>query len=61
MKPALSVLERIHEVKMSVVDLINKSGWRSVVRQRFNFVPRYGHLVEELMFDGSGLKISANW
>lgn len=33
-KPALSVAERIHDVKMGVADQMHKSGWRRAVHQR---------------------------
>lgn len=47
MKPVLSAVERIHEVKMDVVDLAKKNGWRPAVRIRFNWMPLYGRLVVE--------------
>lgn len=52
MQPALSVEERIHEVKLGVADVLNKNGWRPPVRQRFTFMPLYGRLMVEAVFDG---------
>lgn len=57
MKPALSVVERIHEVQMAVAHLLNKNGWISAVWQRFNFVSRYGRFVVEVCWTNMGRRL----
>lgn len=52
MKSALSVIERIREVRMGMADLIRQTGWRSAVQHRFNFVLLYGRLVLEAVLEG---------
>lgn len=52
MKLVVGVAEKIHDVKMSVADPINKYEWRSAVRQRLNFVPRYGRHAVEAVLEG---------
>lgn len=32
MKPVLSVVERTHEVKMGMADVVNRNGWRLAAR-----------------------------
>lgn len=52
MKPAMIDAEMVRSIMMGVADIINKTEWRSPVRQRFQFVPRYGRLVVYAVLEG---------
>lgn len=36
---------------MGATDSVSKNGWRSVMWQHFNYVPRHGHLVVEALLE----------
>lgn len=52
-KPTMIAAKRIHDVKMSVVSMTSKTKWRLALRRRFYFVPRYGHLLVKVAWEGT--------